>query len=192
MYIIAGLGNPGRKYEKTRHNSGFAAVDILAERLGVSVTTEKFDGLTASCMIEGNRTLLLKPQTFMNLSGICVRKACDFYQVDPARELIVLYDDVSLEQGQLRVRAKGSAGGHNGMKSIIAQLGTQEFLRVKIGVGEKPEGMDLADYVLGRFPLSERADMQLCFDRASRAAMDLVTMPLEQVMNEYNRKTERV
>lgn len=191
MFIIAGLGNPGKKYELTRHNSGFAAIDILAERLGVSVKTAKFDGLTGSCLIEGQKAILVKPQTFMNLSGICIRKVCDFYQAYPARELIVLYDDVSLEPGQLRVRAKGSAGGHNGMKSIIEHLGTQEFLRVKIGVGEKPVGMDLADYVLGRFPLSERADMQLCFDRASRAAMDLVTRPLDQVMNEYNRKPER-
>jgi PTH1 family peptidyl-tRNA hydrolase len=134
----------------------------------------------------------MKPLTYMNLSGEAVQAAAAFYKIDPAKELIVLYDDISLEPGQLRVRAKGSAGGHNGIRSIIRMLGTDQFLRVKIGTGAKPADMDLADYVLGRIPLSERADMAAAFDRASKAAADLVTQPLDRVMNEYNRKIEKV
>ena len=186
MIIIAGLGNPGRQYENTRHNSGFAALDILAERTGIAVRTARFDALTGQGVIRGQKVLLLKPQTYMNLSGRAVRAACAWYGVDPASQLIVIYDDISLAPGRIRVRQKGSAGGHNGMKSIIGELGTQEFLRVRIGVGEKPEGYDLADYVLGRFPLGERADMETAFDLAGRAAMDLLDHPAQDVMSAYN------
>ena len=186
MYVIAGLGNPGRKYEGTRHNCGFAALDILADSLGIRIDTAKFHGLVGEGRIEGTRVLLVKPQTFMNLSGECLRDIVRYYPVDPEKELIVLCDDVSLAPGQLRVRLKGSAGGHNGLKSIIACLGTQDFARVKIGVGQKPVDMNLADYVLGRFPLSERVDMIRACDRAARAAAALVTKPADQVMNEFN------
>jgi len=191
MYIIAGLGNPGSRYEKTRHNCGFEAIDLLAERCGISLKDRKFKALCGNGVIDGQKVLLMKPLTYMNLSGEAVQAAAAFYKIDPAKELIVLYDDISLEPGQLRVRAKGSAGGHNGIRNIIQMLGTDRFLRVKIGTGKKPSDMDLVDYVLGRFPLSERADMTAAFDRASEAAMDLVTQPLDRVMNEYNRKIEK-
>ena len=192
MYIIAGLGNPGSRYEKTRHNCGFEAIDLLAERCGISLKDRKFKSLCGNGVIDGQKVLLMKPLTYMNLSGEAVQAAAAFYKIDPAKELIVLYDDISLEPGQLRVRAKGSAGGHNGIRSIIRMLGTEQFLRVKIGTGAKPADMDLEDYVLGRIPLSERADMAAAFDRASKAAVDLVTEPLDRVMNEYNRKIEKV
>ena len=192
MYIIAGLGNPGSRYEKTRHNCGFEAIDLLAERCGISLKDRKFKSLCGNGVIDGQKVLLMKPLTYMNLSGEAVQAAAAFYKIDPAKELIVLYDDISPEPGQLRVRAKGSAGGHNGIRSIIRMLGTEQFLRVKIGTGAKPADMDLADYVLGRIPLSERADMAAAFDRASKAAVDLVTEPLDRVMNEYNRKIEKV
>ena len=191
MYIIAGLGNPGSKYEKTRHNCGFEAIDLLADRCRIDVKERKFKALCGSGVIGGNRVLLMKPLTYMNLSGEAIQAAVSFYKIDPEKELIVLYDEISLEPGQLRVRAKGSAGGHNGIRNIIQMLGTDRFLRVKIGTGKKPSDMDLVDYVLGRFPLSERADMTAAFDRASEAAMDLVTQPLDRVMNEYNRKMEK-
>jgi PTH1 family peptidyl-tRNA hydrolase len=186
MFVIAGLGNPGRKYEGTRHNCGFAAIDVLADRIGTQIRTEKCKGLIGSGVIGGQKVLLVKPQTYMNLSGECLRAVCDWYKVDPEEELIVICDDISLPPGHIRIRRKGSAGGHNGLKNIIAQLGTQNFRRVKIGVGEKPEGYDLADYVLGRFPLGERTGMLEAYDRASRAAAAMVTRSIEDVMNEFN------
>lgn len=191
MIIIAGLGNPGRKYEKTRHNCGYAVIDILSDRYGIDVNREKFKAMTGTGMIDGVKVLLLKPLTYMNLSGESLRAACDFYQVDPESEVIVICDDVSMPAGQLRIRTKGSAGGHNGLKSIISHLGTEGFTRIKIGVGEKPVGMDLADYVLGHFPLSEQADMIDAFERASKAAAALLKQEPAKVMAEYNvRKTE--
>ena len=188
MYVIAGLGNPGKKYAKTRHNAGFDTIDIIADRYRIDVSTEKFKALVGTGVIDGQKVILVKPQTFMNLSGDSLRLVCDFYKIDVEEELIVIYDDISLEPGQIRVRKKGSAGGHNGMKSIIAQLGTQVFKRVKVGVGEKPEGYDLADYVLGHFSFTEHIHMEEAFDRAARAAAALVTQPPEEVMNEYNKK----
>ena len=186
MYVIAGLGNPGRRYEGTRHNSGFASLDILADRYRIPVTSARMKGLCGMGMIDGEKVLLVKPQTYMNLSGDCIREVCSYYRIDPEKELIVLYDDISLLPGQLRIREKGSAGGHNGVKSIIASLGTQIFKRVKIGVGEKPVGFDQADWVLSRFPLGECADMLDAYDRAARAAAALVTQPAAEVMSLYN------
>lgn len=191
MYIIAGLGNPGSKYAHTRHNAGFESIERLAQRYGIDVSTKKFLAYCGSGVIDGQKVLLLKPQTYMNLSGQSIRAACDFYKIDPEEELIVLYDDVSLEPGQLRIREKGSAGGHNGMKSIIEHLGTQVFKRVKIGVGEKPEGYDLADYVLGHFSRGEQETMEDAFERAARAAAALVTEEPGRVMSEYNTKKSR-
>ncbi len=187
MYIIAGLGNPGRQYEHSRHNAGFEAIDRLADRYRISIVNKKFQALCGSGVIDGQKVLLLKPQTYMNLSGESIRAACDFYKTDPEQELIVLYDDISLEPGKLRIRTKGSAGGHNGIKSIIQHLGTQVFLRVKIGVGEKPAGYDLADYVLGHFSKEEWSVMEDAFGRAAQAAAKLLTEEPETVMNEYNR-----
>ncbi len=192
MYVIAGLGNPGKKYAKTRHNVGFDTLDIIADRYRIDVTTEKFKALVGTGVIDGQKVILVKPQTFMNLSGESLRLVCDFYKIDVEEELIVIYDDISLEPGQIRIRKKGSAGGHNGMKSIITHLGTQIFKRVKVGVGAKPEGYDLADYVLGRFSFSERLEMEEAFDRAARAAAALVTQDPQTVMNGYNKKLEEL
>lgn len=186
MYLIAGLGNPGREYENTRHNAGFASIDRLAEKNHISIDMKKFQALCGTGYIGGQKALLLKPQTYMNLSGESLRAACDFFKIDPEQELIVIYDDISLAPGQLRIRAKGSAGGHNGIKSIISHLGTQVFLRVKVGVGEKPQGWDLADYVLGHFSKEEQQVMQESFDRAADAAAALLSEEVQQVMNEYN------
>ncbi|HIR27234.1 MAG TPA: aminoacyl-tRNA hydrolase [Candidatus Choladousia intestinigallinarum] len=190
MYIIAGLGNPGLKYAHTRHNAGFEAAERLAGKYGISINTKKFQALCGTGAIEGQKVLLLKPQTYMNLSGESIRAACDFYKIDPEEELIVLYDDISLDPGQLRVRKKGSAGGHNGIKSIIAHLGTQNFLRIKIGVGEKPQGYDLADFVLSRFDKEAQDQMEEAFKRAADAAARLLTEDPERVMNEFNVKTK--
>ena len=182
MYLIAGLGNPGREYENTRHNAGFASIDRLAEKNHISIDMKKFQALCGTGYIGGQKVLLLKPQTYMNLSGESLRAACDFFKIDPEQELIVIYDDISLAPGQLRIRAKG----HNGIKSIISHLGTQVFLRVKVGVGEKPQGWDLADYVLGHFSKEEQQVMQESFDRAADAAAALLSEEVQQVMNEYN------
>lgn len=186
MYIIAGLGNPGRKYAHTRHNAGYEAIDRLADQYGIRIETEKFRALTGTGVINGQKVLLLKPLTYMNASGESVRAACDFYKIDPEEAFLVLYDDISLPPGQLRVRAKGSAGGHNGIKSLIAHLGTQNFARVKIGVGEKPQGYDLVDYVLGHFPEDEWTTMTDAFSRAAEAAAMLLTEDVQTVMNRFN------
>lgn len=188
MYIIAGLGNPGRQYAHTRHNCGFEAIERLSEKYRIPIETKKFQALCGSGVIEGQKVLLLKPQTYMNLSGESIRAACDFYKIDPEEELIVMYDDISLAPGQLRIRKKGSAGGHNGIKSIIAHLNTQVFPRIKIGVGEKPSGYDLADYVLGHFSGEDREEMEKAFVRAAEAAAKLTYEDPDAVMNEYNKR----
>ena len=181
-YIVAGLGNPGKKYDGTRHNTGFAALDHLAQQWGVQVTKAKFDALVGT---EGAKVLLLKPQTFMNLSGVAVQKAADFYKV-PAQHVIVLFDDISLAPGKLRVRPAGSAGGHNGIKSIISALG-QEFPRVKIGVGERPRPeYDLADWVLSRFTAQEWAAVTARFDDVCNAVSMIMKGQLSAAQNKYN------
>ena len=187
MYLIVGLGNPGREYEHTRHNAGFDAIDVLAGKLGADVKEKKHKGLCGKGMIAGEKVILLKPQTFMNLSGESVRAAADFYKID-AEHMIVLYDDIDLDVGKLRVRAKGSAGGHNGIKNIIAHMGTQEFPRVRIDVGAKPDRMDLADYVLGRFSQVERPVMEDAFVEAAEAAIAVVEDGIDAAMDRFNRK----
>ena len=187
MYLIAGLGNPGKEYEKTRHNAGFGAIDALAEKLGISVEEKKYKGLFGKGRIGAEPVILLKPQTYMNLSGESVREAADFYKIDP-EHMIVIYDDTDLEVGRLRLRAKGSAGGHNGIKNIIAHMGTQEFPRVRIGVGAKPDRMDLADYVLGRFSQVEQSQMEDGYKEAAEAAAAIVEEGIEAAMNRFNRK----
>lgn len=191
MYIIVGLGNPGKQYAHTRHNVGFDTIDILADKYNISVDIKKHKALCGKGMIGGQKVVLAKPQTFMNLSGESVRELVDFYKIDPEEELIVIYDDISLEPGQLRVRPKGSAGGHNGIKNIIAHLGTQVFKRVKVGVGEKPKGYDLADYVLGRFSKEDCILMEDAFGRAAEAAVCMMNDSMEHAMNQYNKKIER-
>lgn len=185
MYLIAGLGNPTREYEKTRHNVGFDTIDVLADRINTDVAERKFKGLYGKGMLGGEKVILLKPQTFMNLSGESVRAAADFYKIPPDH-IIVIYDDISLDVGHLRIRTKGSAGGHNGIKNIIAHLGTQEFPRIKIGVGGKPPRMDLADYVLSRFPAEERKIMETAFKDAAEAAGVLIAEGPDAAMNRFN------
>ena len=185
MYIIAGLGNPGPKYEGTRHNVGFHVIDILADCLGTTVEEKKFKGLYGKGVIGGQKVLLLKPQTFMNLSGESLRAASDFYKVDPDH-MIIIYDDISLDPGQLRIRLKGSAGGHNGIKNIIAHLGTQEFPRIKVGVGSKPPKMDLADYVLSRFSKEDQAVMEEACKEAAKAVQTMISQGAETAMNRFN------
>ena len=183
--IIVGLGNPGKKYEGTRHNAGFAALDHVAEKWGVRVTKAKFDALTGTGTAAGVKVLLMKPQTFMNLSGDAVRKAADFYKVPPER-IIVLFDDISLAPGRLRIRKTGSAGGHNGIKSIIGNIG-QDFPRVKIGVGEKPRPeYDLADWVLSKFSAEERKALESTFGHANDAVELIVDGKIDQAMNQFN------
>ena len=189
MYLIVGLGNPGREYDKTRHNAGFDTLDVLADMLNTSVEEKKFKGLYGRGLIGGEKVILLKPQTFMNLSGESVREAADFYKIDP-EHIIVIYDDISLEPGQLRIRRKGSAGGHNGIKNIIANLGTDVFPRIKIGVGEKPKKYDLADYVLGHFSKEDRELMEEGYDRADHAVGMILNGEIEAAMNQYNRKVK--
>ena len=165
MYIIVGLGNPERKYAGTRHNIGFSAITAISDAYGISMDIKKHKALCGKGMIAGNKVLLAMPQTYMNLSGESVRELVDFYKIDPEEELIIIYDDIALAPGKLRVRAKGSAGGHNGIKNIIAHLGTQQFSRIRIGVGEKPAGWDLADYVLGRFPAEEEPTIRTALEQ---------------------------
>lgn len=186
MYVIAGLGNPTAKYEKTRHNVGFDVIDRLAEKYNIRVSDNRQKALCGTGIIEGEKVLLVKPQTFMNLSGESIGAILNFYKVEPETNLIVIYDDISLEPGRLRIRKKGSAGGHNGIKNIIAHTGTQEFLRIKVGVGEKPQGWDLADYVLGRFSKEDREKVEDAFDRAVEAVSYMVKGETDKAMNLFN------
>ncbi|OUP86569.1 aminoacyl-tRNA hydrolase [Lachnoclostridium sp. An169] len=188
MFIIAGLGNPTKEYEGTRHNVGFEVIDRIAEKYNISVDTKKHRALLGKGIISGRKVILAKPQTYMNLSGESIRSLIDYYKADEEHELLVIYDDISLDVGQLRIRAKGSAGGHNGIKNIIACLGTQVFPRIKIGVGEKPRGYDLADYVLGHFSKAEQEKMEEGYREAVQAAEMIVSGELEAAMNEYNRR----
>ena len=187
MYLIAGLGNPTREYEKTRHNVGFEAIDILADKAGTTVTEKKHKALYGKGYIGGQKVILAKPQTYMNLSGESIREIADFYKIEP-ENIIILCDDINLSEGQLRIRLKGSAGGHNGLKNIISHLGPQEFPRIRIGGGEKPRGMDLADYVLGRFPKEQQAVMEEAYRDAADAACMMIEEGADAAMNHYNRK----
>ena len=169
MYIIVGLGNPTKEYENTRHNVGFAIIDAIADKYNISVTERKNRAFCGKGIIAGQKVLLAKPQTYMNLSGESIRGLLDYFKIDEENELIIIYDDVSLDVGQLRIRKKGSAGGHNGIKNIITHLGTNVFRRIKVGVGEKPKEYDLADYVLGHFSKVEQEIMQDGYTRAIEA-----------------------
>ena len=191
MYLIAGLGNPTKQYEHTRHNIGFDTITYLADHYHISMNTKKFQGICGSGYIEGQKVLLLMPQTYMNLSGQSVSEAAAFYKLDPAAEVIVIYDDIALEPGNIRVRKKGSAGGHNGIKNIIAHLGTQEFQRIRIGVGAKPKEYDLTDYVLGRFSAEDRKLVEEAFANAADAVRLMVQGKTDEAMNLYNRKERR-
>lgn len=191
MYIIAGLGNPTKKYENTRHNIGFDVIDVIAGKYNIEMNQKKHKAICGTGYIEGQKVVLLKPQTFMNLSGTSVREAVDFYKVDPEEAFIVIYDDINLEPGQLRIRKKGSAGGHNGIKDIIANLGTQNFARIRVGVGEKPKEYDLADYVLGHFGKEERVLVEEAALHAADALGMMVQDDIDGAMNRYNKKLQK-
>lgn len=188
MFMIVGLGNPDACYKNTRHNVGFDAVDALAQRYDIDVSMRKHRAYCGKGMIQGQKVLLVKPQTYMNVSGESVRSAVEYYKIDPERELLVLFDDISLDVGQIRIRKKGSAGGHNGIKNIIAQLDTQNFSRIKIGVGEKPRGMDLADYVLGHFSKMERELINEAIVQTIEAVDLILNDDMDGAMNHYNAK----
>ena len=185
-WLIVGLGNPGREYEKTRHNAGFRAIDLLAEKLGCKVDRLKFQGLYGQVNYGGGKLYLLKPQTYMNLSGRSVLALSAYFNIPPQR-IIVLFDDISLEPGRLRIRADGSAGGHNGIKSLIGELGSQAFPRVKIGVGAKahPE-QDLADWVLSTFSASEEKALGSALERAADAALCIIDKGVPEAANRFN------
>ena len=185
MKIIVGLGNPGAQYAGTRHNTGFAVIYELSDSYDIRVDTKKHKAIIGKGMIAGEKVILAMPQTFMNLSGESVRELLDYYKCDTS-DLIVIYDDISLDVGKLRVRKKGSAGGHNGIKNIIAHLGTQEFDRIKVGVGEKPAKMGLADYVLGRFSKEEQPVIREGAALAAKAVETIISEGTDSAMNKFN------
>ena len=190
MKLIVGLGNPTKEYENTRHNIGFMAVDAIGQAYGITVNTLKHKAMIGKGMIEGEKVILAKPVTYMNLSGEAVREISDYYKI-PAEDVIVIYDDTTLDVGFMRIRKKGSAGGHNGMKSIIAHLGTEDFPRVKIGIGEKRPGQDLADYVLSRFPKEDKEALTKVLDDTKKAIALMVWDEIGEAMNLYNKKKEK-
>lgn len=185
MKIIAGLGNPGSKYAGTRHNVGFSVIDELAEKYNISMDIKKHKAICGQGRIEGEKVILVMPQTFMNLSGESIRMVMDYYKCGPD-DLIVIYDDIYLAVGRLRIRQKGSAGGHNGMKNIISHIGNEEFARIRVGVGEKPKNMDLADYVLSRFSKEELADIRKGCTDACDAVGIMLLQGAGAAMNRYN------
>lgn len=188
MYLIVGLGNPGRQYEATRHNVGFDTIDCLVEKHKIPQGGVKFNAMYGKGIIGGEKAILMKPLSYMNLSGSPIRDMARFFKIDPEHELIVIQDDIDLDPGQLRIRKKGSAGGHNGLKDIIQKLGTDKFLRIKIGVGAKPQGWDLADHVLSRFSLEDRKLVDQVIESAAFAVEKIMTEGPDGAMNEYNRR----
>lgn len=186
MYIIVGLGNPENKYAGTRHNIGFSAITALADAHGISVDSKKHKALIGKGVIGGQKVILAQPLTYMNLSGECVRELVDYYKIDPTEQLIIIYDDIALPPGKLRIRPKGSAGGHNGIKNIISHLGGQEFPRIRVGVGEKPKGWDLVDYVLGRFSKEEEPQIREALQQVCDACEVLMNEGVEAAMNRFN------
>ena len=185
-WLIVGLGNPGKEYTRTRHNCGFRALDVLADQLGCKVDKGKFQGLYGQCSYRGRKLLLLKPQTYMNLSGRSVLQLSAYFNVPPQR-IIVMFDDISLEPGRVRIRSDGSAGGHNGIKSIISELGSQDFPRVKIGVGSKPTPeYDLADWVLSSFSAQEEKALVPALERAADAALCIIEHGVPESANRFN------
>ncbi|MCM1106054.1 MAG: aminoacyl-tRNA hydrolase [Blautia sp.] len=190
MFLIAGLGNPERKYEGTRHNIGFDVIDALAMQYHIAVREKKHRALCGTGVIEGVKVILAKPMTYMNLSGDSVAEIVNFYKLDPETELLVIFDDISLSPGNIRVRKKGSAGGHNGIKSIIRELGTQNFLRIKVGVGERENGRDLASHVLSRMGRADRERVEAAIRDAVSAAALMVHGQADKAMNDYNAKKQ--
>ena len=186
MYLVVGLGNPGRQYEKTRHNMGFDVIDCLVEKHKVPQSGVKFNAMFGKGIIGGEKVILMKPLSFMNLSGGPVQEMVNFFKIDPEKELIVIYDDIDLDVGRIRVRPKGSAGGHNGIKSIIACLNTQNFARIRVGVGAKPEGGDLINHVLGHFDNEDSKVIEETRERVVRALECILSDGVDAAMNRFN------
>lgn len=186
MYIIAGLGNPDRKYAGTRHNIGFDVITYLSDKYDISLSKTGFKSKLGQGFIDGEKVLLMKPQTYMNLSGEAVGEAVNFYKADAVSELIIVQDDINLEPGNIRIRSKGSAGGHNGIKSVISHIGGNEFVRIKVGVGGKPEGWDLADHVLSGFDRDTEPLIRKVIEKAGEAIVTVMKEGAEAAMNKYN------
>ncbi|EMJ6445163.1 TPA: aminoacyl-tRNA hydrolase [Bacillus cereus] len=185
MKLIVGLGNPGREYELTRHNIGFMAIDELAKRWNISLNEQKFKGVFGAGFVNGEKVILLKPLTYMNLSGESIRPLMDYYKID-VEDFVVMYDDLDIPVGKLRLRMKGSAGGHNGVKSTISHLGTQEFQRIRMGIDRPKNGMKVVDYVLGRFTSEEIPDVNRSIEKAADACEEWLNKPFLQIMNTFN------
>lgn len=185
MYFVIGLGNPGSQYDSTRHNIGFEVVERFGYDNGIKVNIKKHRAIIGQGVVCGEKVMLVKPQTYMNLSGECISELLSFYK-EEINNLIIIYDDTSLDIGKLRIRIKGSAGGHNGIKSIISHLGTNEFTRIKFGVGEKPPGWDLANYVLSRFQKEELPIIVDTVEQASKAIEMIISSDVETAMNVFN------
>ena len=191
MFIIAGLGNPGREYANTRHNAGFMVIDAIAEKAGISVTEKKHKALIGKGVFAGEKVVLVKPQTYMNLSGESIREVTDYYKVDATSELIVISDDIDLDVGQLRIRPKGSAGGHNGLKNIIQHLGTEEFIRLRVGAGAKQKGGDLVSHVLGSIAKDDYESFAEAVANAVDATETIMNEGTETAMNKFNTKKKK-
>lgn len=186
-YLIVGLGNPGREYENTRHNAGFAAADALAEQFNLNWSKKKFDAIYGDCEIANTRVIVAKPQTYMNLSGKAVSALASFYKI-PLDKIIVLFDDVSLDVGKIRIRRKGSSGGQKGMNNIIDAMGSQDIMRVKIGVGAKPHpDYDMKDWVLGRIPKEQASDFKIATQNAAKAVEEIIANGIDSAMNKYSK-----
>lgn len=188
MFIIAGLGNPGREYENTRHNIGFCVIEDIARKYQISMLERKHKAVIGKGYIDGQKVILVKPLTYMNLSGESIREVTDYYKVDVTTQLVVVSDDISLDVGQLRIRKKGSAGGHNGLKNIIEHLGHENFMRIRIGVSDKPQGYDLKDYVLGHFTDKEKKLLEETSGNAVEAVRMILQGDVDGAMNRYNTK----
>jgi len=192
MYVITGLGNPTLKYSKTRHNVGFETIDVLARKYGIKVKKKQFRALTGEGFIDGEKVILVKPMTYMNNSGEAVSEIVKYYKIDPDKELIIISDDLNLDVGVLRIRAKGSAGGHNGLKSIIKCVGSECFDRVRIGVGKVPAGTDVITHVLTRFSRADRVIVKESFEVAADAIVSIISDGIDKTMSKFNGPIEQI
>ena len=185
MYLIVGLGNPEEEYSKTRHNMGFNVINKIANKYGIEVNKKKFDGLCGNGIIEGKKVILLKPQTYMNLSGIAIIQVVNFYKI-PLENVIVIYDDVDVEPGLIRIRKKGSSGSHNGMKSVIAELNSEEFARIRVGIGKPEYAHDMINYVIGAVPEEEQKELEAGVEKAKEATIEILKNGIDIAMNKFN------
>lgn len=185
MYLIVGLGNPEEEYSKTRHNMGFNAINKIANKYKIEVNKKKFDGLYGDGVIEGEKVILLKPQTYMNLSGKSIIQVVNFYKI-PLENIIVIYDDIDIEPGLIRIRKKGSSGSHNGMKSVIAELNSEEFARIRVGIGKPKYDNDMINYVIGAVPEEEQKELEVGVEKAKEATIEILKNGIDIAMNKFN------